>query len=287
MKELQRAKWIQWIKSLFWKKWSIWFFLVVLLFGTWASCLNGPTSFLVFVFLIGGTILFLGRNAWIPFLILLCLNPLGFFFLQGTYEYFTGAPRLRFHGLPCLESFNLDRKLRCFRSVGGCVVHGNEWVSEGFHNLAIYLWIALLGPPVKSYTGPYPTKEECLHLLESLPHIPLKPFLKEGKVQMQGKVVILDPSVVQKLLVGLRICYFPDELDDLDSNEVVVQATIYQTRCLILRFLQKDFINPQKYVKDIIVLFDLQTKRPFAYYQNYSDERVRYPPVSYLPQWDF
>src|SRR5580698_4744804 len=110
------------------------------------------------------------------FMMPLILNPLILGFGIGIHEWFKDEPRFSSMGLPGNEFFNLDPETRCYRSTGGCIVSGNEWMIQSPQNAGLYLMIKLCGGPRNTYHGPYPSKEEASKLTESASETPLTLF---------------------------------------------------------------------------------------------------------------
>lgn len=225
-----------------------------------------------------GIIITIYRKAWGALTIVLCLNPLSVFFLSGILGYMQGAPVLWFVGLPRIESFNLDQSTRCFRDGGGCFISGNQWVSLGSHNEAVRLMCCLFGWPSKSYHGAYPTKEEALSFVKDAPLIPVEEFLT-GKIRTAGDALELPPKMVQDLVEGLRLYPMNDPLDDVKTE---IQARVYQNSCIVLRLYQNFGLQDREDCFHFLILLDLESKRPFAYYRVEGQCWTRLPPVAFL-----
>ena len=177
-----------------------WSFVVGVVVLCWVLSLLSILSWLILPLL--GYAIFRAsrRRAWLPMLLLLVSNPTGMWFLHGMADYAGGAPKLRYMGLPSMEFYNIDPKTRCFRRTGGCLVGGNEWVSNDFHNLGVGVLAAVFGAPSRSYDGPYPTKEEALSAVANAPKLDLAEFAK-GRIQvgMDADIVVFDPATVADL----------------------------------------------------------------------------------------
>ena len=167
-------------------------------------------------------------------------------------------------GLPGNEFFNLDPATRCFRSTGGCIVNGDEWMTQFPHNAGLRFMTTLFGAPRGTYHGPYPTKEEAMLVTETVSETPAKLFL-QGKVLVGGKEIELGTEKIQMLLQDFGMVFFDANLDDSHRR---VRAQVFQERCLVLRVGTREVV-PNGSVLDEsegIVLFDLDGLRPFARY---------------------
>jgi hypothetical protein len=231
----------------------------LLLVACWVCALLGPASLLLIPALIAGTIALASRRRWIGLSALLALNPLTVLFVGGIVSYVGGAPCLRFVGYPGADAFNLDPSTRCFRTGGGCLLLGNEWVYLIPHNLALRLMSRTFGPPSRSYDGPYPSKDEALALVSNAPTASVSGLMAD-RVEAGRKVYLLEEGVGYALVIGLR--FFPEyEADTPEEERIKVSAAIHQERCLVLRIRQKDTGH------DYVVLCDTANGKPFAYFQ--------------------
>lgn len=224
-----------------------------------------------------------GSVHWKAFLCLFLLNPLSVAFMSGVVSYAKGAPTLRGMGLYNLEGYNIDRKTRCFRSSGGCMVSGNEWVYIAPHNSALKIMSFIFGPPSKSYDGPYPTKEEAFALSEKGMSISPEDF-KLGKVVMRNRSYQLGTFFPNAILYrGFLLSGFFED----NETELKITASIYRERCLILRFEESYYFpeeHPGSEKIDFAVCLDLETQTPFAYYAPPNRYLRGYPPFFYLPE---
>lgn len=260
-----------------------WAFVVCVIVLCWVLSLLSILSWLILPLLGYAVFRASRRGAWLPLFLLLLTNPTGVWFIHGMVDYAKGAPRLRYMGLPSMEFYNIDRKTRCFRETGGCLVGGNEWVSHDFHNLGVGVLAAVCGTPSRSYDGPYPTQEEAMRAVASAPKLDLAEFVK-GRIQAGGRRINLDPEMVADLsstvgVYGLMDGLFPD--GDLGP---FAQAVVFQERCLILRMVEPDTFptTTGSQNQDFLILMDLKCLRPFAYYRIDGDRARRFPKVRYL-----
>lgn len=87
-------------------------------------------------------------------------------FAAGTIGYFSGTAAVRSVGYPAPGFFNLDPQYRVWHSTSGCVQYGNEPLTHGPRNAAIYLWTNLFGYQRDVYQGYYPDEVKTQQLLD-------------------------------------------------------------------------------------------------------------------------
>lgn len=245
----------------------------------WALTFLVPLSFLIF-FVLGFAIFRATiRKAWPPLILLIAANPFAFFFFGGMADYAKGSPKLRGMGLPSLEYFNVDPQTRCFRSGGGCVIRGHEWVSQGFHNLGVLTAVTAFGYPSGSYDGPYPSKEQAAELTANAPDLPLGDFQK-GNVRIGDRLIQLDPSFIPDWGMMFGMFELHEGMEGEAGYEIRAKAALFEDRCLILRLIQQE--PGSREARDFIILLDTLNRRPFAYYRISGSPFSRFPKVQYL-----
>jgi hypothetical protein len=258
-----------------------WRFAAAILLLCWVLSFLGPLSYLIFFVLGFAVMRAIYRKAWLPLLLLIAANTFTAFFAGGAVDYTKGSPALRGMGLPGFEYFNIDPKTRCMRRSGGCVVSGNEWVSNGFHNLGVQSAVAVFGYPSRSYDGPYPSKEQALREISNAADLPLDEF-RQGIIEIENRVIQLDSAMIHDWAMMAGIFELMDGMEPEPDHGVQVKAVFYQERCLILRLIQK---QPQSVERqDFIILLDARNKRPFAYHCIEGSPLGRVPRVQYLPR---
>lgn len=262
-----------------------WWVVCVVIILSWALSFLSILSWLIPPLLGFTLVRAFRRGAWRPMLLLLVANPLAVFFIGGLVDYYRGAPALRSMGLHSTEFYNIDRNTRCFRQTGGCLVDGDEWVSQDFHNLGVLALVAVFGPPSRSYDGPYPSKEEATKFVSTTPKLNVPGFLK-GRIPKGDQPIQLDPVMVEKLLLQMGSFLSVDHQFDEDSANSYAQAAVFQERCLILRVVVDDELTGRmdSEHQDFVVLIDSKNLRPFAYYRNKGDFMGRRPAWQYLPE---
>ncbi|MEO5713269.1 MAG: hypothetical protein ABIT37_07250 [Luteolibacter sp.] len=214
--------------------------------------------------------------------ILLLANPLSLFALRAVKDYAGGAPRLQFMGLPNMEFWNIDKKTRCFKTTGGCLVGGDEWVVETPNNLTLSVLCSTFGPPSQSYNGPYPDKSTALRLVSSAP-LQKAGDLSQYRFSVGTEVFELDHEKADALGSGLGI--FRPFGEDFYPEIVQVRAASFEQRCLILWAAEIDPSDPTKSPeKESLVLIDRKNMRPFCYYRIRGDAMPRFPKLQYLPE---
>jgi hypothetical protein len=251
--------------------------------GCWAAVIVGPLSLLIVPALFAGLYRTVQEKWRLGTVLLVALNPLSFSVMTGIVGYVGGAPTLHFRGLPEIESFNVDRATRCFRSGGGCIPMGNEWATQGMHNLGVVMMATVFGPPARSYDGPYPTKEKAAILSADAPVTANEEFLK-GQIHLGEQTIDLGKPAVEKLVKGLRIesLMFPE----FKREPAEVRAALYEDRCLIVKISQRDDFEPDKINNEVLIFFDKKSMRPFAYFNLTGYVPTRSHPLAYLPEWD-
>lgn len=261
-----------------------WFLVVMVVLWCWFALITGILSFLIIPLLLFGIVRAICEKWWDGLALIVVLNPLLVFATFGIANYVGGAPTLLFRGLPEIESFNVDRATRCFRSGGGgCIPMGNEWATQGMHNLGVVMMATVFGPPARSYDGPYPTKEKAAILSADAAVTANEEFLK-GHIHLGEQTIELGKPAVEKLVKGLRIesLMFPE----FKREPAEVRAALYEDRCLIVKISQRDDFEPDKINNEVLIFFDKKSMRPFAYFNLTGHVPTRSHPLAYLPERD-
>ena len=86
-------------------------------------------------------------------------------FVEGVCDYYGGNAKILSRGLPGIESFNLNREYRLYRSLGGCTVFSSDTFTREVYYYAVKRLIKKFGPMRGSYIGPYPTRKEAYTLI--------------------------------------------------------------------------------------------------------------------------
>lgn len=260
-----------------------WTAITILIVASWITALLGPLSFLL-LFLLGYGI-YAYHQHWKALSLLVLLNPLTVFFIIGIADYCSGTPELHFMGLPNIETYNLDRSSRCFHRGGGCLVSDDEWVQIIPHNTALRLLSLVFGPASQTYDGPYPTKEDALNFISDAPSIPVDEFVR-GKIVQEDTTVDIGADVARRLVdtFFLNAPLLEEDVPD-DRFHVEVVAKVYRGRCLILRLCEQldPSLGQEERDTDCMIFFDMDIKRPFAYFRIKGRRVVRFPPVTYWP----
>lgn len=115
------------------------------------------------------------------------INPIVLATIFPVVSYFKGTAALGFHGLPQMTSYNLDRDTRLPKRGGGCIVMGNEWLTDGWNNGVLRALVKILGPMRGSPQGPYPSESELTAKWEGDQTVPAADLEKE-QVLVSGKV---------------------------------------------------------------------------------------------------
>lgn len=202
------------------------------------------------------------------------ISPLTLGFILGLINYTFGTARLMHVGLPGTTFFNIDPEVRVGRSTSGCIVQGGEWMLHWSNNLAVRGISFIFGPMPGAYVGPYPTKEEAKNALEYA-------FVQDPAAFYNSEVVVdsnkyyLDEGVGKGLLSVISVDDWPmkDKPDD-PLSIAPIKAVIWQHECIIVQIPT----NLRLTKSAVIVLFDMKTGRPFAYYPE-GNYYHRSPPV--------
>ena len=112
-------------------------------------------------------------------------------FPGGIVDYSNGDACLRYSGLPGTRFHNLDPELRCGRSTYGCIVTGNEWVTQSPYNCALRLATACFGWMPNTYDGPYPTETEAVNAIADSFSVPVRD-LQNDRLVIEGSTLQLD-----------------------------------------------------------------------------------------------
>jgi hypothetical protein len=252
---------------------------VAALVSVWVLAMLGPLSLLMPVVPVG----LLAVRRWRAAVACVLLSPPVLAFALGVADYCRGRARLVSPGLPGTTSFNLDPDLRCGWATSGCLVYGNEWVTQSPNNLAVSAMTRLFGPQRGAYTGAYPTEEEAVAAVAGAPAVPVSQVVADA-INVGGRTVRLDRGVGAGLLAGGGRGYYdpslPGEAAAVAPDESgPIRAAVWKDACLVLRIPAGAMNEPGEPVQAACVaVCDLRTGRPFAYY---AEGRYyhRFPPV--------
>ncbi len=258
-----------------------WGLVVVVVALCWVLSLLGPLSWFIPLLMAFALVRLYVRKEWLALAATIFGNPLSVFFAGGLSDYMQGAPSLHYMGLRELEFYNVDRETRCFRRSGGCVIHSNEWVSQLPHNLALQVASKILGPPSRSYDGPYPDKEKSLGLVDSSPALDIN-LLRKGVIRTGDLTIQLDPEMIGEFGSMFGMFDIVDSVPLEDESGFRAQAVLSESRCLVLRLTEID--GAAGHDQDFVILIDRRNMRPFAYYCNKGRAFFRVPRVRYLAE---
>jgi hypothetical protein len=246
--------------------------------AVWLLALLGPLSMLMAVIPVG----LLVARRWRAAVLCVLLSPPALAFALGVAAYCRGGARLVDPGLPETTFHNLDPDLRCGRATSGCLVSGNEWVTQGPNNLAVWAMTRLFGTQRGAYTGPYPTEEEAVAAAAGAPPVPVSQVVADA-IDVGDRTVRLDAGVGAGLLGAARFCFdpsLPGEAAAVFPDETgPIRAAVWKDACLVLRIPAGPMHDPAEPVQAACVaVCDLRTGRPFAYYAQ-GRYYHRFPPV--------
>ena len=239
----------------------------------WLCSLLGPLSLAVPIVGIGGLAYLLRHRRFTAALLLVIATPLSVSFLWGVVDYANGNARLRYSGLPGTTFHNLDPDLRCGRSTYGCIVTGNEWVTQAPYNGAVRLLTACFGWMPNTYDGPYPTENDARNAIANGIPVSIRD-LRNDRLVIGGVSIELDQGVGLELVERLR---YSDEFFGETPPEMA--ATIWQQECIVLRIpIRPDFEHDAP--SAVVVLISRAAGRPFAYYAE-GEYSHHFPPVTW------
>lgn len=242
-----------------------------LLVVSWLGVVLPLASILICPAIVVAIVLALRWRKIVP-LVVIVLSPISIGFVHGLVEWFSEKPKFQYMGLPGYEFYNLDPTSRCYRSSGGCVVHGGEWAFQSPHNAGLRLMTNLLGPPRRTYRGPYPSKEEAVKLTDSAAETSPEMFLKDT-VLINGRPFALKPKTAEVLINDFGLIFLDVDLPDFTRK---VRAQILDNSCLLIRVTVKEK-TPDALESDGIVLFDLSNLSAFARYVVAGERGQRIP----------
>jgi hypothetical protein len=244
------------------------FLLILIIFAT----ALGPFYYLILAGIVVWTI-------WLRYYLEAFISVFGLPLLASAFAvatYLTGSGKFHYMGLPHMESFNIDPVYRCGSDTGGCIVNGNEWITEDPYNFTLQALITVFGPERGSYTGPYSTESDATTALATAIPIDLTAFSTD-QFNVGLTHIRLDAGVGKRFLKhwldGSSIAdYAPGGI--AADTPAIVNATIWKDRVLLLR---GPAFNP------LIAAIDLNAGRPFAFYHGIR----RFPPVMWRKADDF
>lgn len=242
----------------------------------WQALAGVPLLFLMLILTYFSWFYFLGTlvlcaaavrvRLWLLAAVALVGLPLTSAGVQGA-RYFRGTATFQTMGLPGITTFNPDRTYRCQWSTGGCLVNGNEWITQDPANLTLRTLVWLFGPMRGSYTGPYPTEDESLAAITSDSAVTLPAdSISSDKIDVGGTSVRLDAGIGKRLLETFG------RYDPLDGH-FELKAALWQSSVLLIG------LPPDPKVEEGhagVVAIDVNAGRPFAYY---GTTWQRFPPV--------
>jgi hypothetical protein len=248
--------------------------LLALLAVAWSCIFIGLLGYAFPFLAIGSFAYLLSERRWLAATAYVVLLPTTVAFLEGIVDYTTGKARLQYSGLPGTKFYNLDPHLRCRRATYGCVVYGNEWLSQAPYNGAVRLLIATVGFMPGTYTGPYPTEEEAFAAVDNATPI-FAGDLSEDRVIVGKEEVRLDKGVGSQLLAK---SFFPVEADNILPGKTMptIRATIWHEECVLLRIPFAPLNDESD--SAMVVVLSRRHGRPFAYY-GIGKYQHRFPPV--------
>ena len=169
-------------------------------------------------------------------------------FVLGSKDYFQGKATIENIGLVDAEYFNLDPKLRAWKSSSGCMVIGFEPFTQVPNNLAVNFWTSLLGPQKGVYNGVYPTKEQAIELMNKSVQVGLTKDANTIHLNYNNQSLLFQPDVNEF-----------KELENTDS----LKAAVFNNQCLLVEIATDTN-------KHVTLLADKSNGKIFARYYDYQ-----------------
>lgn len=223
--------------------------------GTIAGIYGGgamATNFLRRRWKSGASILLLSPFFVIP-TVLLC---------TGALDYWRGTGKLQSMRDPTSALGSVHPVYRCQTSY-----RCSNSIPDRSYDLSLTTLIRTLGPMKGSYTGPFPTREECLDALKEAEPVDAVELLND-QVHLVGRTVNLDPGVGLRLLGYCGRNQIPKHREDLEEfrQQMGSITAVMDGECLILSLPEHT-----KRPNAIVALIDSVSGRPFSYYAKDSD----------------
>lgn len=252
--------------------------------GCWLVSFLGHLSFLIIPLWMYGAWYSWRRRSLIGFMLLLTLNPLSIPFVRGLIAYRQGAPTILHSGHARMRRWNVDRQSRAFRVGGSSMMTGNEWTWQAPHNLAVRLMCAVLGPPRKSYDGPFPPFDEAVSLTETADTISYNDLI-EGSFTVDSSAIELGPDFGPALVEQFTQFYLSALMQDSSYARTRIHGRLVKERCLLLRFIRETSYQESDWIRelDCLVFVDLDVSRPFAYWPLTGASHIGGPSFTYVP----
>lgn len=199
----------------------------------WGSVLLGPLFLILVPLALVASAILIIRRKWRWLVASLLFSPMALAASVGAFGYFTGTAKLWGMGLMRYPT-NVQPATRMQWSSGGCMVTGNEWMTQLPHNLTVMSLFHCFGTMHGAYDGPYPTETDALAALAGGAPLDLKE-LRAGRVTVAGVTATLAANLGEKLLDG-----FPEgPAIEPDNPQILAeygtpQVAVFGGRCLVL-----------------------------------------------------
>ncbi len=247
-------------------------------FLVWFLCALGPLSLLSPLVLVVALAWCIEKRLRVRFAILLLLNPFTFLSMRSVVDYCRGNLVLHDVGMPKTSDLGLDRRYRCRVSTSGCIPIGNEWVFFVAYDFPARLLLGQFGWMPGTYTGPYPTEQETIQVLDqSEQPISVADFCNDA-FSIGDIPIRLDHGVGQALYDGAQLKSIFGA-----SEQPMITGTIWKDECVILRIPLMPG-DVKKSSVTLIVCLSRSAGRPFAYYSE-NDHLANVFPVPWKRSW--
>ncbi len=242
---------------------------------SWAVAMFEPTGTLFPLLVVGCVWYLLAKRRWQTALLYVLLLPTTFVVVHAIVDYCRGDALFRYSGLPGTTFHNLDPQYRCGRATYGCIVSGNEWISQMPYNATVSLLVTCFGYMPGTYTGPYPSDKDAIAALRNA-EIVDRVLLVSDELRIGVTNFHLASETGARLL---RAANYGDAPILFQEQELPpIRAIIWEQGCIILSIPSLRNHEPNS---AMIVLLDPKSGRPFAYYGTGGYQHP-FPPVPWI-----
>jgi len=230
----------------------------------WIGLVLGPLSLLWAGAAIAMVAVLIWRKRFLIAALSLLLSPMGYSAARGVHEYATGSAVIMSLGLMHSRT-NIDPVTRCPIGSGGCLVFGNEWMTYGTYNLAVWTLAKCFGPMPGSYDGPYPNQSTASSAMAGASTFDLRQ-LPSDRFVVDSRTISL-PTGTGTAILG---CFREGPATDVTDPALIARygearVTLYGGQCVILAIPGRD---PAAVPGDnrVLLLIDAKTGKAFAHY---------------------
>ncbi len=168
---------------------------------------------------------------------------------------------------------NPDPVTRLYLRSGGCVVFGNEWMTEGSYDNGLLMMVSLFGPMPGSYDGPYPDQATAYTAIGGAAVVNLMDIAAD-RMLIAGRTIALQRGTGSRMLGCFSEGPATDVLDrTLLAEYGEAHAIIWGGRCVILEIpIHPPAVAPAPPREQrVLILIDADHGNPFASYYAQPD----------------